>query len=57
MLSESERLSQLEADAEDAQRLFDEYRSGPQPTSTRLRKLQEASAYAEARLKRARDAA
>ena len=50
---ESTRLTELEEDVTETRQAFDEYRAGPQPTSTKLRKLQEASTYAEARLKRA----
>jgi len=53
---ESQRLTQLEDEAKDARERFDDYRAGPQPSPTQLRKLQEACAYAEARLKRAQGA-
>jgi len=54
----SQRLEQLEAEARVARERFDLYRAkvyGTRPSSpTQLRKLQEASRYAEARLKRAK---
>ena len=57
----AQRLEQLEAEATHARERYDLYRAktyGSRATSpTQLRKLQEASKYAEARLKRARDAA
>jgi len=56
--AETQRLAQLEAEAKYARERFDLYRAkvyGPRPTNTtQLRKLQEASKYAEARLTRAR---
>jgi hypothetical protein len=58
--AETRRLAQLEAEAKYARERFDLYRAkvyGARPTSpTQLRKLQEASRYAEARLKRAQGA-
>jgi hypothetical protein len=55
-MSESQRLIQLEDEVRDARDRFDEHRNGPQPSPTKLRKLQEACRYAEARLQRARGA-
>jgi hypothetical protein len=59
--AEAQRLEQLEAEAKYARERFDLYRAktyGPRPSNpTQLRKLQEASKYAEARLERARAAA
>jgi hypothetical protein len=53
-----QRLEALEAEARYARERFDLYRAkthGSRPSSpTQLRKLQEASKYAEARLKRAK---
>jgi hypothetical protein len=54
----AQRLEQLEAEAKHARERFDLYRAkvyGARQTSpTQLRKLQEASKYADARLERAK---
>ena len=54
--AESQRVRQLEDEVRETRERFDDYRSGPQPSSTQLRKMQEACRYAEARLERAQRA-
>ena len=55
---EAQRLQQLEADAKLARERFDDELAGERPAGasspTKLRKLQEATRYAEARLERAK---
>ena len=51
--AETQRMTQLEDDVREARERFDEHRNGTQPSPTKLRKLQEALRYAEARLERA----
>jgi hypothetical protein len=59
--AEQQRLEQLEAEARDAHERFDAYReeiaASATTSPTKLRKLQEATRYAEARLERARRSA
>ena len=60
-MAEQQRIDQLEDEARDARELFDSYRAeiaeSATTSPTKLRKLQEACKYADARLERAKRSA